>query len=69
MTIISFLITLSIILKITTLPKCKSDSIKSIITECTSDLKRDIYIHNPEQCDIFSEKIPPSQKNLDCISC
>ena len=69
MTIISFLIILSIIIKITTLPKCKSDSIKSIITECTSDLKRDIYIHNPEQCDIFSEKIPPSQKNLDCISC
>ena len=69
MTIIPFLIIISIILKITSLPKCKPDSIKTIITECTSDLKRDIYIHNPEQCDIFSEKIPPSQKNLDCISC
>ena len=69
MTIIPFLIIISIILKITSLPKCKPDSIKTIITECTSDLKRDVYIHNPEQCDIFSEKIPPSQKNLDCISC
>ncbi len=58
-----------IIIKIISLPKCQNDSIKVIITECSSELKRNIYIHNPEQCDIFKEKIPPSQKNLDCHSC